>query len=230
MRRLSVALGVAYPALAHLAVYTQSVALTLASTAILLLLPLLPGLLARRAWAWIGLLLAAILQWLLWRYATVAALLFVPPVAINLFLAWLFASSLAAGEMPVIERAARLVHGNQTPLEARVVPYTRRLTAVWAILFASLAAINFALALLATPDGVLELLGLNNPMPVPLALWSWCANVFNYLLVAALFVLEYAWRRRVFPQQPYRHIGDFLQRLIAAGPTLWRQLRHRANP
>lgn len=229
MRGLSVALGVAYPALAHWAVYSQSVALMLASTAILLLLPLLPGLLARRAWAWIGLLLAAGLQYVLWRHASVAALLFVPPVAINLFLAWLFASSLAAGGMPLIERAARLVHGNQTPLEPRVIPYTRRLTAIWTILFAGLALINGVLAMLATPGGVLELLGLGNPLPAPLTLWSWFANVFNYLLVGALFVLEYAWRRRVFPQQPYRHFGDFLQRLIAAGPTLWRQAREKAS-
>lgn len=229
MRGLTVALGVAYPALAHWAVYSQNVALMLASTAILLLLPLLPGLIARRAWAWIGLGLAAALQYLLWRHASVAALLFIPPVAINLFLAWLFASTLAAGDTPLIERAARLMHGNQTPLEPRVLPYARRLTAIWAMLFASLAVVNGGLAILATPDGVLQLLGLDNPLPVPLTLWSWFANVFNYLLVGALFVLEYAWRRRVFPQQPYRHIGDFVQRLIAAGPALWRQARERAD-
>jgi hypothetical protein len=53
--------------------------------------------------------------------------------------------------------------------------------------------------------------------------------VFNYLIVGALFVVEYAWRRHVFPQQPYRHFGDFILRLFAAAPRLWHDLRTGAT-
>ena len=54
-------------------------------------------------------------------------------------------------------------------------------------------------------------------MTVPLSLWSLFANVLNYLLVAALFVVEFLYRQRRFPQQPYRGLLDFTRRVASLG-------------
>jgi uncharacterized membrane protein len=229
VKRLAPALGLAYPLLAHGAVQAHSTALTVASLGVLLLPPLLPGLLGRRAWAWVALATSIGLGYLLWRHADLGALLYLPPVAINLFLAWLFGSSMATGRTPLIGHMVLLMHPVGEPLDPRVAPYTRHLTALWTALFVLLALASALLALLVSPGGVLELCGLASPLPVARSLWSWFANVFNYLIVGALFVVEYAWRRHVFPQQPYRHFGDFILRLFAAAPRLWHDLRTGAT-
>ena len=82
---------------------------------------------------------------------------------------------------------------------------------MWTALLVVLAVINAALALCADPDGLLLTFGVQPAVTVPLNLWSLFANVLNYLLVAALFVGEFAYRRRRFPQQPYRGLLDFTQ-------------------
>jgi hypothetical protein len=88
------------------------------------------------------------------------------------------------------------------------------------------AAANTVLALIASPQGLLLAAGFTPPVTVPLEVWSLFANVLNYLIVGAFFVLEYGYRRRRFPQQPYRHIFDFLRRAGAAGPAVLRDLGH----
>ena len=40
------------------------------------------------------------------------------------------------------------------------------------------------------------------------------------LIVVAFFAVEYAYRRRRFPQQPYRNMLEFVQRLLASLPGL----------
>lgn len=97
-----------------------------------------------------------------------------------LVLAWLalfFGRTLAPGQMPLIERIARVSDPGLKPELAR---YTRTLTAVWSGYFV-LAAL---LALLA-------LLGL-----VP---WSIHAGAWVGLGSVALFVGEHWVRRRIFP-------------------------------
>lgn len=112
-----------------------------------------------------------------------ALLLYAPPVLINAALAAVFAASLRAGGEPVIARFARLEHD---PLPQELALYTRRLTLIWALLFAGMGAAGLALALRAS-----------------LQAWSTFTNVVCYLLVAALFAGEYAYRRWRFRQ--YRH-------------------------
>ena len=62
--------------------------------------------------------------------------------------------------------------------------------------------------------------GVEPPVRVSQEAWSLFANVIGYLLVAAFFVIEYAYRRQRFPRQPYRNILDFLIRVLAAMPRL----------
>ncbi|HTV53276.1 MAG TPA: hypothetical protein VME21_18925, partial [Steroidobacteraceae bacterium] len=112
----------------------------------------------------------------------------------------------------------RLMHAREERLEASIVSYARVLTGVWALLFAALALVSLALALIARPNGILPLLGITPAVSVRQSTWSLFANFLEYAIVALFFVLEYAYRRRRFPQQPYTGMLDFLRRLSAVAP------------
>jgi uncharacterized membrane protein len=134
---------------------------------------------ARAVLGALGIALAALAAAL----AAPSLLLYAPPVLINAALAVVFAASLRSARAPVITRFARLEHD---PLPQELALYTRRLTLIWALLFAGMGAAALALA----ARGSLEA-------------WSTFTNVVCYLLVAALFTGEYAYRRWRFRQ--FRH-------------------------
>ena len=121
-------------------------------------------------------------------------LLFVPPAALNLGLATLFARTLEAGREPLISAIARAERGT---LEPDLAIYTRRLTAVWAIFFAGAAAFSIWLAAMSTPE-----------------IWGWFVAVGNHIAVASLFLGEYIFRRWRFPQ--YRHASPLALAAIVA--------------
>lgn len=211
--RAMTVLGLTYPVAAHLAVLSGATIFIAASVGLLVLLVLLPGLMARRAIPW-GLLLAAGAGlYLVAVREQVLLLLFLPPILINSFMAWLFGHTLRPGRRPLIERIISALHGGHDDIDATVVGYARRLTFAWTALFIALATINFALAALATPGGLLLATGITPPITVPLEAWSLFANVINYLIVGAMFAIEFQIRRRRFPQQSYRGFFDFLRRL-----------------
>lgn len=212
----------AYPLLAHAATVTGSASLTLASVAVLLLALLLPGLLRARPGAWLAAALAAGALAILARAddAAPGALLFLPPIVFNAFMAWLFGHTLLHGRRPLIERLVRLLHAPGEELDAAIPVYAAQLTAAWTVLFVILGATNFMLALLTTPDGLLELVGLQGAPSVPREAWSLFANVLNYVIVGVFFLAEYAYRRRRFPQQPYRSLYDFMRRAAAVAPAV----------
>jgi uncharacterized membrane protein len=222
LRGIVIALAVCYPLVTHLAVLTGSPRLTLASLALLVALALLPALARRRTLAWVAALVAAAAVTL----SLVAAQgwpwlpLYAPPVLSDAFLAWLFGHTLARGHVPLIERMARLLRAPGEPLDPATLSYTRALTAAWAALFALLALANLLLALCATPNGILALLGRVPILTVPQRAWSWFANIAEYLIAVGFFVGEYAYRRRLFPQQPYAGLVDFLRRLGTIAPRI----------
>jgi uncharacterized membrane protein len=207
-------LGVTYPIAAHLAVLSGSTGFIAASVGLLVLLVLLPALLARRPVAWGLLLVAGTGLYLAAVRGQALLLLFLPPILINSFMAWLFGHTLRPGRLPLIERIIRALHGGLDDIDATIVGYARRLTFAWAALFVALATVNLALAALATPGGLLLAGGgIAPPVTVPLDAWSLFANVLNYLIVGAMFAIEFQVRRRRFPQQSYRGFFDFLRRL-----------------
>lgn len=224
-RAATVLPAVAYPVLAHLAVVTASPGLTVASVAVLALAVLLPGLISGRLAAWVGALLAACAIVLLARQDAAGLVLFLPPVLINFFLAWLFGHTLARGHRPLIERLVRLLHPPGEVLDPEVVRYARSLTATWTVLLGGLGFLNLLLALLASPGGLLETAGVAPPVAVPIETWSLFANLLNYLVVGAFFVAEWFYRRRRFPQQQYRNLFDFLRQAAGVGPALLADLR-----
>ncbi len=107
----------------------------------------------------------------------------VPPIAVNLALAALFANTLRTGREPMIARFARAERG---ALEPDLASYTRKLTIVWAVFFIAVAAVDVALAFGGSRVAWLAFTGLG-----------------SYLLVAALFVGEWVFRRWRF--RHYRH-------------------------
>lgn len=124
------------------------------------------------------------------------ALLLTPP-AVSFALLASFAQSLR-GPMPVIERFARIVVPDLSPEE---VAYCRSTTRVWCGFFAVNGSIEAGLALGA-----------------PIEVWTLYTGFVSYLLIGALFAIEFVYRhwrfrryvgaptdvllRRIFPPHP----------------------------
>jgi uncharacterized membrane protein len=115
------------------------------------------------------------------------------PVVINLFLCAFFGLTLLGGRDPLITRFARLEHDVLPP---EVERYTRRLTVLWTLFFATMAAITVALWLGASRTA-----------------FSLFVNVVNWALLAAFLVGEYLYRRVRFPmyqhKPPHALLGRF---------------------
>jgi uncharacterized membrane protein len=173
---LGLCLFVAYPAVAHFGRPAAALAL-LASLAAYAA----ASLCLRHPLRWLGPPAAGIAVY--WAAPPAEWLLFIPPILINLALAWLFGRTLVRGRVPLIARFAIMEQGT---LSAELVTYTRTLTWLWTLLFIAAAAASLALALSGHRDA-----------------WSLFTNLLNYVLVAALFLGEFVYRRLRF--RNYRH-------------------------
>lgn len=173
---LGLGLFIAYPAVAHFG--TPATALALLAT---LAAYIVASLCVRHPLRWLVPPAAGVAVF--WASPPVAWLLFVPPIVINAMLAWLFGRTLVHGRVPLIARFAQIEQGT---LSAELAIYTRTLTLLWTLLFIAAALLSFALAMSGHRDA-----------------WSLFTNFINYLLVGALFLGEFAYRRRRFPN--YRH-------------------------
>ena len=221
VRRITaVALVVAYPLFAHAASLLNSPGLTVASVAILAAAMLVRPLTEGRRWAWLATPAVALAIVGLWRIDAAALVLYLPPILLNVFLAWLFGHTLLRTSTPLIERLVRLLQPPGEPPEPAIVHYARRLTLLWTALFVLLAAVNLGLAACVAPGGLLEAANIRAPLSVSREAWSLFANVLSYAILVVFFLLEYTYRRRRFPGRPYRNLADFLRRAAAAGPAL----------
>jgi uncharacterized membrane protein len=232
LTRCKSVLALAYPLVAHFAVVRNSMALIVVALALLIVVPMLPALTRGSVAAWIAVPIIAAGLWWVSRSTHATLPLYIAPVLVPGFMAGVFGSSLLSGQTPVIEQLIRLIeadapqhaaqngrsHGDVP--EEEVWAYARALTLSWTLLFVAICITNLVLALLAEPDGLLLVGGIMPPLTVPQEWWSLFANVLGYLLVAAFFVIEYAYRRHRFPEQPYRNMLDFFLRVLAAMPRL----------
>lgn len=218
-------LSAAYPLLAHVASATHDTRLAALALLDLLLIVLVLPLARARPWAWGVVVLAAVALWSVQRSVLLPVLLLLPPVLVTALLSWWFARTLRPGSAPLI---SRIVAGLDRCTPAQLAPelrsYTRTLTRFWAALLAGLAIANLVLGIIAVPDGLLARLGHPPVVAVPQVLWSFFANLLNYGIVGAVFVIEYFVRMRLFPDRPYRSLFDFLRRLGALGPAFWRDV------
>ncbi|RNF83929.1 ketosynthase [Lysobacter psychrotolerans] len=220
-----VLLAVAYPLLAHWASHRGSGEAAAFALVDLMLIVLLGPLAARRPWAWV--LLAALISGLAMLASTpwLQLLLLAPPMLFTALLAWWFGRSLRAPREALISRIVGALDGCEpSQLPSPLYRYTRRLTAAWSLLLATLSLTNGLLAVIAVPGGVLVRLGHPPLFAVAQQQWSLFANLLNYGIVGGFFVAEYVIRRRLFPHRPYRNFVDFMRRMGALGPDFWRKL------
>ena len=173
------------------------------------------------AWVCVPVIVAAL--WALQRTSNPVLALYLAPVIVPSFMAWVFGHTLMAGETPLIAQFVRVLHSHAEPPEESVWRYARRLTLVWTMFFVALSLTNLTLATFADPDGLLLANGIRPPITVPQDWWSMFANVIGYVLVALFLVIEYAYRRHRFPQQPFRNFYDFLRQASAAMPKLMKR-------
>jgi uncharacterized membrane protein len=117
-----------------------------------------------------------------------------PPVLIDLALCWLFGRTLRRGAEPLVTTFARHAHGGDLPPD--IPAYTRRVTLVWTLLFAAMAAAAAGLAAFGAERA-----------------WTFFVYVASPALVAALFLGEFAWRRVRFRHLPRQRLADMLQYL-----------------
>ncbi|NYZ61194.1 ketosynthase [Luteimonas sp. SJ-16] len=224
MLLLQLLLALAYAALAHLASLWQSDACALAALGVLIAMVLVEPLLARRAWAWVALPLAAAGAWALYRAGHAALPLLLVPVVFVLAIAWVFARTLRPGSQPLITRIMVGIEGGSVETVApELLRYTRTLTLAWALALLGMAAANLLLAMLASPAGLLESVGLASPWPITWEQWSWCANLLNYGVIGGFFLVEFAVRKRRFPGR-YASFAGFVRKLAGLGPVFWRDL------
>ena len=126
---------------------------------------------------------------LLWRTlgASPALIYPVPYLTVYLFLLWFFGRTLKAERKPLVTLLAAHVHGE---IPADITRYTRQVTWAWCIFFAAMALTSI-------------LLFVFEPLPI----WSVFNNLLNLPLVVAMYLGEYAWRLRRFPDFPHASIA-----------------------
>jgi uncharacterized membrane protein len=187
-------LGLGYPLLAHLAVLTHDRRLEWLALVWLLGIAMGGALIQRRMWAW-GALLAGsgLLYWLVIAGNGLYAL-YIPAAAIPAALFMLFALSLRVSEIPLVTRIASLMHDG--PLPDDLVLYTRHITQLWCGVCAALFLSAVLLALFASPE-----------------LWSLMTNVIHYVVLGAVFVLEYGYRRWRYSHHEHAGLFQYLRRL-----------------
>jgi uncharacterized membrane protein len=139
-----------------------------------------------------------------WMDREIAArLAFLPPILIYVFVCWVFARTLVPGAEPLVTRIARLVREGELP--GPLVLHTRRVTWVWAVTLALMAAVSAALARFAEP-----------------ATWSFFTNVLSYALLGALFVLEYLYRLVRYPKLRHDSPWRVAAGMVGRAPEVFR--------
>jgi uncharacterized membrane protein len=166
----------AYPLLVHLAVVLQQPLLQWLALCCLVAVPLYTGLRGGSGRSWLLYLLLVIALFLLTRAGGGRYALFLPPVVLPLIGAWFFGRSLQSGQAPLISKIARASRGGKLPAE--LVSYTRGVTWLWTLTLTGMSLLSLLLATFA-----------------PLELWSLFTNFLNYIVLGALFPLEYLWHR-----------------------------------
>lgn len=141
------------------------------------------------------------------------------PILVNAGLCVVFARSLRRGSMPLIARFIATLEGAQRLAEPRVVGYARGLTWCWALVLGA-QALLLGLIVLLMPAGVLALAGGSAPLGAPA--WRTYLHVGSYLVVGALLVGEYGYRRWYLRGIDHATLPAFLAALARHWPALLR--------
>lgn len=109
-------------------------------------------------------------------------------IGMQLVLMVSFGRTLLAGRQPLCTRFSEALYGPVTPPHAR---YTRQVTVAWTLFFAAMVLVSTLLFFWA-----------------PLTIWSIFSNFLTLPLVALMFIVEFAIRRRVLPDMKNMRILD----------------------
>jgi len=153
------------------------------------------------------LLLIAALALAIWLAAGIGRVFDAVPALIAGLVAWLFARTLWRGRRPLIARAIAALDGAAQLDDPAIRRYARRLTVLWALYQALLAALAASWAWL--QPTALPPAHIGAALAVPLA-------------VVALFVAEFALRPRLLPQAPRTGLLAFVRGMLQAWPQLLR--------
>lgn len=185
-------LVLAYPVLVHLAIVLQLIELQWLALCCLVAIPLYAGLRALRPRSWLLLLVAVAAMWELTRIGGGRYILLIPPVLMPALGAWFFGRTLQPGHTPLITRMAVIERRGVMPDE--LLPYTRHITWLWALLLAGMSLLDLGLAIWASPE-----------------VWSWCTNFLNYVIMLPVFALEYLYRRVRYRHLPHPGVVGFIR-------------------
>lgn len=135
-------------------------------------------------------LAAACLQW----SDSIFFLAYFPPLFAFAFMAYFFYRTLGPGIEPLITRVARKEHPDLTPEMAQ---FTRTLTWAWSLCFGFLFLAALLLASL-----------------LPLNSWSRWVHGLGYVVPAALFLGEYVYRHRRFPDRNHGSLPMLIVNIV----------------
>lgn len=206
----------AYPVLAIAGALTHRQVFPLLALLSLLTAVMLPRLLSRRVgpWlCWLGLLVAMLLLSL---RGLAGLLLEAVPVLINVLLAYGFGRTLRTSR-PLVARFILAIEGAGRLVQPGVAKYARQLTGFWTLLLATQAVVLAVLLLCADRSGLLVRLGLASPLPIPERWAAAWLHVGGYILLGAVFVLEYGYRR--WHLRHLEHAG--LREIMRQMPRQW---------
>lgn len=170
-----------YPVVAHLGVLADQIILPVCYLLIAVLLNSIHLVSHHKAFS---LLLASIMSaviYTVFQSELLSYIIFIPPILIPCWLAFIFLKSLSADEA-TITTIAKKIEGKD--LDSRHLLYTRRLTMLWGFAFILMIFEAITLAIWA-----------------PFYIWSWWVHVGNYIIVAALFFIEILVRHKFIGQR-----------------------------
>ena len=110
-----------------------------------------------------------------------ASLIYLPPILIPSWLAYVFIRSMSSDDA-LISKIAERMEGK--PLDQQHLRYTRRLTVLWGTVFVLMICEAIVLAIWA-----------------PYEVWSWWVHIGNYFIIAILFLGEMMARRQIIGHQ-----------------------------
>jgi len=125
-------------------------------------------------------------------------LIYMPPIVIPMTLLIVFLQSLVKDQIPLITQFAIQMEGGDRSDEQN--NYTRKVTQLWAIIFAVMVFEAIFLALFAS-----------------LQTWSWFTHIGNYGLITLVLIVEFIYRNHRFKQKK----SNFKQFVIALTKYQW---------
>jgi len=123
-------------------------------------------------------------------------IIYLPPTAIDLLIAFLFGRTLVRGRVPLIEQYMRVAHSDLHP---RVVRHARQLTWVWVCVMTALGLVAALLAVSGRAEA-----------------WYRFVNLDSLLLVAAVFLVEYLYRLVFFTREYHTSPLQILRIVVQA--------------